>query len=220
VTIIAEFTLEASEFILGQVLSRDPNTHVEIERVVPASRRVMPYIWVHGGDLEEFEAAIRASDHVKELLALDYLDESALYRVEWEENVESLIYGMAQTDASILEARGNEEWYFRIRFDSHGGLTAFHNYCVDHGITYRLEKVYSLVEGEQEGYLFDLTPAQREAVLLAIREGYFQIPRQTTLAELADRLDISEQAFSERLRRGTNKVLSNALLDRSVTDLQ
>ncbi|MFC5971422.1 helix-turn-helix domain-containing protein [Halomarina salina] len=219
-TIIAEFTLGADEFILGQVLSRDPNTHVEIERVVPASRRVMPYIWVHGGDLEEFEETIRASEHVKELAALDYVDESALYRVEWEEEVESLIHGMAQTDASILEARGNEEWYFRIRFDSHTGLTAFHNYCVDHDIRYRLEKVYSLVEGEAEGHLFDLTPPQREAILLALEEGYFEIPRQVTLAELATELDISEQALSERVRRANNKVLANALLSQSVADLQ
>jgi predicted DNA binding protein len=219
-TIVAEFTLDAGEFILGQVLSRDPHTQVEIERVVPASRRVMPYVWVHGGDLEAFEATVRASDHVKELAALDYLDESALYRVEWQEEVESLIHGIARTNASILEARGNAEWYFRIRFDSHAGLTEFHNYCVDHGITYHLEKVYSLAEGEEEGHVFDLTPAQREAILLAVREGYFEIPRQVTLRELAERLVISEQAFSERVRRATSKVLSNALLSQSVADLQ
>jgi predicted DNA binding protein len=41
-----------------------------------------------------------------------------------------------------------------------------------------------------------------------------------TLKELAEQLDISEQAFSERVRRATNKVLSNALLSQSVTNLQ
>ncbi|MFD1512950.1 helix-turn-helix domain-containing protein [Halomarina rubra] len=217
-TIIAEFTLHAEEFILGQVLSRDPDTNVEIERVVPASRRVMPYIWVHGGGLDAFEAAVRASEHVRELVALDYVDESGLYRVEWRADVESLIYGMAQTEASILEARGNEEWYFRIRFDSHEGLTEFHDYCLDHDISYNLERVYTLVEGEEQGYLFNLTPPQREAMLLALERGYFEIPREVTLAELANDLDISEQAFSERVRRATNKVLSSALSSHSVSD--
>ncbi|MFC6723747.1 helix-turn-helix domain-containing protein [Halobium palmae] len=219
-TVLAEFTIDSSEFILGQVLALDPHTHVEIERVVPASRRVMPYIWVHGGDLERFEEEIQASSHVRELTALDRVDGSALYRVGWEEQVESLIHGMAETDATILEANGNDVWSFRIRFDNHSGLTEFHNYCMDHDIKFQLDRVYTLAEEQKQEHEFELTPAQREAVILAVERGYFEIPREVALAELADELDISEQALSERIRRAVNKVLKSLALTQSVSDLK
>lgn len=43
-SIVAEFTIEAEQFLLGRVLRTDSGTTVEIERVVPASKRVMPYV--------------------------------------------------------------------------------------------------------------------------------------------------------------------------------
>jgi hypothetical protein len=108
-SVYAEFTIAADEFTLGQVLSRDSNTHVEMERIVPSSGQVMPYVWVHGGDLDEFKGAIRASDELKELTRLDTLDGSALYRIEWEEREEGLITGMANAEATILSASGGGE---------------------------------------------------------------------------------------------------------------
>jgi predicted DNA binding protein len=46
-----------------------------------------------------------------------------------------------------------------------------------------------------------LTEKQREALDLAYTEGYFERPRRTTQAELADELGISKQAVSRRLTR-------------------
>lgn len=46
-----------------------------------------------------------------------------------------------------------------------------------------------------------LSRAQREALDLAISEGYYSVPRRTTTAELAEQLGVSDQAVIERLRR-------------------
>ncbi|WP_254761708.1 helix-turn-helix domain-containing protein [Natrinema marinum] len=219
-SVIAEFTIKSSEFILGQVLARDPETHIEMERVVPASGRVMPYLWVHGGHFEEFEAAVRSSDHVKKLTALDVVEDDALYRVEWEDPIESLIYGMSETDATILEARGNEKWYFRIRFDTHAGLTQFHNYCTSHEIRFQLNRVYTLEEEQQGSYAFNLSDAQRRTLVLAVENGYFEVPRRATLGDLGGELGITEQSASENVRRGADRVLKKVLLERSAADVQ
>jgi predicted DNA binding protein len=220
-SVVAEFTINSSEFILGQVLARDPGTHVEMERVVPASGRVMPYVWVHDTDFEEFEAAIRKSEYVQNLIALDVIGDSALYRVEWDEHVESLIYGMAETNATILEARGNDEWFFRIRFDDHSGMTDFHNYCMDHDIQFQLERVFTLTETKQaDKYVFDLTNRQRESLITAVKNGYFEVPRGTTLSEIGERLDISEQSASENVRRAADTVLRQVLLEQTAADLR
>jgi predicted DNA binding protein len=51
-----------------------------------------------------------------------------------------------------------------------------------------------------------LTDRQREALVTAYEMGYFEIPRTTSLAEVADELDISAPALSERLRRAHARV--------------
>lgn len=47
--------------------------------------------------------------------------------------------------------------------------------------------------------LFDLTAKQREAATRAVAEGYYETPRETTIGELADELEISKSAMSQRL---------------------
>jgi predicted DNA binding protein len=220
VSVIAEFTIRSDEFILGQVLARHEGTHIEMERIVPASGRVMPYIWVHGPEFAEFEEAVRASDYVRELKALDAVGDSALYRVEWDEDIESLLYGMSETNATILEARGNENWYFRIRFDDHSGLTAFHNFCSENDIKFNLNRVYTLADEQSDGYAFELTDAQRNALVTAVEGGYFEVPRRTTLTDVGEKLGISEQSASENVRRGANSVLTKVLLPRSADDFK
>ena len=218
-TVIAEFTIDADEFTLGEVLRSGPDAHIEMERVVPASNRVMPYIWVHGGHYEEFEDAIRSSNHVKSLRALDTLGDSALYRVEWDENLESLVFGMAETNATVLEARGDEAWFFRIRFDNHSGLTDFHNYCTDRDIVFKLDRIYTLTDEQDGGYRFDLSEPQQKALVTAVEDGYFEVPRRTTLSELGEKLGISEQSYSENVRRAADKVLKKVLFEPSAADL-
>jgi len=219
-SVIAEFTIEAGEFLLGQVLARHSSTQVDMERVVPASGRVMPYVWVQGGDLKEFETAIENSENVRSLTPLDILDDSGLYRIEWDEQVESLVYGVAETNATILEARGNEEWQFRIRFDDHSGLTEFNNFCSNHGIQFQLNRVYTFSEKREDDLSFGLTDAQREALVAAVEGGYFEVPRQTTLGEIGKELEITEQSVSENLRRGVDQVLKRLLLERTAEEFQ
>lgn len=124
-SIVAEFTIDSAEFLLGEVLAQDPVAHIEMERVIPASRRIMPYVWIHGGELDQFEASLRTSEQVIDLTQLDQINGSALYRIDWKDEAESLIDGIAETNATILEARGKEEWFFRIRFDSHAEFIDF-----------------------------------------------------------------------------------------------
>jgi len=214
-SVVAEMSIQSTEFLLGQVLSRDPGTHIEMERVVPASRQVMPYIWVGGADLSEFERLVRESPHVQRLVAVDTFDTKGLYRVEWAEEVESLIYGISKTEATILEAQGTEVWTFRLRFNSHRGLARFHNYCRDHEIEFSLERVYSLGELTEEGDVYQLTESQRRVLKLAVERGYFAVPRDITLSELATELDRSSQTVSEHIRRGSEKVISHAIGNRS-----
>jgi predicted DNA binding protein len=210
VSVVAEFHIESSEFLLGTVVGRSDDVEIELERVIPVSERVMPYLWATAPDFAAFEAAVRASDRVDSFVALDRVDDRVLYRVEWAEEIESLVYGFAVTDGTILEAVGRSEWSFRVRFPDHTRLTEFHEYCRTHAIEFELRRVY---QPDSNGQRFNLTTRQREALVLAVEWGYFRVPRDTTLGDIATELGVSEQAVSERVRRGANEVLSSTLLN-------
>jgi predicted DNA binding protein len=46
---------------------------------------------------------------------------------------------------------------------------------------------------------------------MAIEDGYFSVPRETKLEEIAEVVGITQQAASERVRRGAETVLRKAL---------
>jgi predicted DNA binding protein len=56
-----------------------------------------------------------------------------------------------------------------------------------------------------------LTPAQADALRAAHDMGYFRVPRDADAAAVADALGISKSAFLERLRRGLDRLLGEAL---------
>ena len=57
----------------------------------------------------------------------------------------------------------------------------------------------------------DLSTGQRGALVTAIDSGYYEIPRESTTAEMAETLDISRRTFEEHLRRAENKLVKNVV---------
>lgn len=56
-----------------------------------------------------------------------------------------------------------------------------------------------------------LTTAQREAIEVAYDAGFFEVPRETGLAELAEALGRSPSSLSELLRRGVGALVEHLL---------
>lgn len=59
----------------------------------------------------------------------------------------------------------------------------------------------------------DLTEDQRELLQNAVREGYFKVPREVTLVELAETHGLSDREASERIRHGLDVLVRDATLD-------
>jgi len=215
-SVILEFTIPATDFQLGEVLSGSP-MQLELERIVPTGDMIMPFVWATGDDHDAFAEMVRSQPTVRELLALDKIGESGLYRIEWEEPPMDLIEGIATADGVVLEARGHEDWTFRLRFPDHDNLSTFHNYVIEHGDPIHIDRTYTLTEATGVGRRFGLSQEQREALLLALRNGYFETPSGVSLDTLADELGISRQALSNRIRRGNQKILREVLLSSGET---
>lgn len=212
-SVLLEFTIGDEAFSFGRVFSGVPgDLRFELERIVPTGETMMPYVWVTGDDLDAFEKKVRANPVVRAIRELDRIDESRLYRIEWADVTADLILGIANAEAVILEARGDDIWSFRLRFDDHTKLSQFHNFVIEQSIPIHIERTYTLTDEAESRYLFDLSFKQREALLLALHRGYFETPSEAKLADLTEELDISRQALSHRLRRGNLKILRKVLL--------
>jgi hypothetical protein len=50
--------------------------------------------------------------------------------------------------------------------------------------------------------------------MYAYEQGYFEVPRSVTVTELADHFGISDNAFSQRLRRGLSALVFETMIRR------
>jgi hypothetical protein len=96
-------------------------------------------------------------------------------------------------------------WRVRGLFPDRAALIALREFCVDSGISFQLEALYHSHEVTDES--IGLTGAQVEALTTAYDMGSFEIPRRTTVAEIAAELGISSPALSERLRRAESHLV-------------
>ncbi len=211
-SVIAEFTVPSDDFALHHTLTAAPEMIVEIERVVATMQdKVMPYFWVSGLEQSEFEDAFREDESVKNVAKIDEIDDGRLYRAEWTENVETIVYAYVEIGATILQAVARDEtWELRIRFDDRSRLSDFQEYCDENDITFELNE---LKEQEQPmaSVQYDLTTKQRETLVTALEEGYYEVPQQVTMSELANRMDLSQQALSKRFHTGHRNLISSTL---------
>jgi predicted DNA binding protein len=211
-SIIAEFTVPADQFALYETLSNIPEMIVEVERVVAHDPdQIMPYFWTAGGSHEEFEAAVKDDPSIENLEQLDETEDAVLYRANWIQDVESVIYAYTEIEARLLNATGrNDQWELQLRFDDEEGVTQFNDYIKQNEFKIDLHRLYEPTHPSSEGNL-GLTDTQRETVLAGLRAGYYEIPRGMKPAKLAEEFGISQQALSKRFRRAHRALAENAL---------
>lgn len=211
-SVIGEFTVPASTLAMRETLAAAPDTTVEIERVVAhQSGTLTPYFWVRGGDRDRFETAISEDPSLSETTRLDDHENGTLYRAKWPPDVESVGQAYLQTGAIILEATGrDEEWELRLRFDTHEDVSAFDEYCEEHDVPFEVDRIYNPTAPKAGGQ-FGISPKQREALVASLEAGYYEVPRSATMDDVADAVDVSQQALSKRLRRAHGNIVSSVL---------
>jgi len=211
-SVVAEFTIPARAFEFGRALNTDPPMKVSIDRLYRSKNEIVAYVWVSGGDIDVFRDTVERNEHVRNVSRIDTTDANGLYRVEWNGDLEDLLAGIDRTEGVILQASGVETWTFQLRFPNHDRLEDFYSFVTDADIDLDVDRVYVLAEESSDEPEFDLTLAQREALMQAVRRGYFEVPRRVTMSAIADDLGISNQAASERIRRGSDTILRTVLL--------
>ena len=214
---IAEFTLPAADFPLGKVFEDWPQLTLELDRVVPTGDTVMPYFWVNlnedGPEFPEIETVFSELPELRAGELMDVVDGKGLFRAVWEPEYMGVMSAIPRADLTVISASGSKDgWLFELRAKSGDQFSKFQQLCEADGISVELARLSRLSEA-QSGTEYGLTDEQREALLVAYRGQYYDNRRQTNMESLAKQLDISRQAFSDRLRRGYRNLIEHTIAE-------
>lgn len=210
-SIVGDFTIPAEDFALDHALSVTPAMIVEADRLASHSpTEVFPFLWGTNGDGEEFFDALEDDPAVTDVSIADHTEDEILYRLEWSDAMCTLVHEMVDHHAAILEARAQAgHWTLRLRFADEGMVSSFREHFHETDRKFEVNQLYHPSEPRQRA--FGLTAEQHEALVTAVNEGYFAIPRTTSAKDLGEILGVSANAVSERVRRGCEALVRSGL---------
>lgn len=208
---IAEFKLDTP--VLETALGTAPHTDVSIIQQIGAGDETLDLVInAAHGDCDAFERGLDADGTVVDWVRLGEGHERR-YRVTLSERGRELsTFPRWSKDGAVFldGARRRDNWRFRIQFQDEESLQRYVAYCEDEDIDVqpiRLVRTDSSTTSET----FGLTATQARSLVAASERGFFKIPRECTLEELASDSEITHQALSERLRRGTESLVDSTI---------
>lgn len=203
----------------GQVaLEAVPDMVAELEDVRSDPEEAWRVIfWASGDDFETYEVALGDDPAVADWERLTELPDRRLYRVTLAEDTsQQMLHAIVvEQDITIIDlALTADRLEMLARFPSREALAAFREACRERDMAFHLEQLYDEESVANDGGVanrYGVTEPQYEALLCALEAGYFDVPRATKMAAIAEELGISTTALSRRLRRGQRNLLRSTV---------
>ena len=210
--VIAEFTIPTEEFALQETLERRPDLVFEVERVVAHdTAHVIPFVWASGEDLEGLTQVLDDDPSVDDIELLSDTDDERLYRLSWADDARVIGHMVIECEATIHQAvAASNQWTLRVLFPDRSAISDVDAFATKHGLSLDLRQLYGIDSAERAR--FGLTEKQQETLTEGYERGFYDVPREVNMNDLAGTLDVSHQALSERLRRATGNLIESALL--------
>lgn len=214
-SVLATVTATANGTTLARTMEAHPELRIEVERCVPLGER-MPYVRVTDDDAAAVRRTLLSDPAVEAVETVAPRGDDGLFRIEWDGGIERFTRPITENGGTLLIAIGTGgEWYLTLRFPNCDDFGAFYRGSPELGESPTIRSVHETGTGIDDRPRTALTEDQRELLSLALEAGYFEIPRNTTLDDLGDRLQISDTAASQRLRRGLRTLLETTMRDGS-----
>jgi predicted DNA binding protein len=209
--LIAEYWTDGP--FLKEALETAPGMAVETEEQYATDGTERYLFWAEGGDFAAFERGLDADPTVGDATVLTEAGSRRLYRVDVADDAEetSMRPTLADLDVVLLDGEGTEAgWTARMRFPDREALARLQDAYRARGFPFEVRMIYR-GEGSRADADALLTAKQREALVAAYERGHFDVPRRASQGDLAAQFDVSTQAVSERLRRGTATLVEATL---------
>ncbi|EMA69713.1 bacterio-opsin activator HTH domain-containing protein [Halorubrum aidingense JCM 13560] len=207
-TVFANVELSPTDPALGSLADTGTDSAYRVPLVLRSDSSIVLYALFGDGYSASAVETLRDSESVTSAQVVDHVGNSRLVSITLPLRSARGIGTLAKSDVEIVEAVGTSEtWLFRVRAPDRDSLRELAERCEREPDTVRVGRVYEQISGPERVESV-LTPQQETALRTAGDAGYFRVPRETSLGELSEELAVSDSAVSQRLRRGTDALLS------------
>jgi len=202
--------------ILEETLKSFSDARVDIRDLATSPDTTLRLICVaRDASLADFIAVTAEDPMVEEAVALSDEGNGGLFRLTLvPDTVDQKVYEAAvDLDGLYLNARNTDHgWYVKMNFPDKHAFGTFQSRAEEYGM-----EIQPTVVRDRQFFLseeaFGLTGKQQEVLAEAIKSGYFEVPRRASLSDVSERVGISDQAASERIRRGMKTLAENGVTD-------
>ncbi|AFZ71542.1 helix-turn-helix domain-containing protein [Natronobacterium gregoryi] len=206
-TSIADIELPADGAGLDELFEAVPSLTCEMERVIASSGHGL---WLSGPSQDAVEDALDDASAISEYALINGDEDRWLYDIEFDPDTVDPLEAVLEEHGTVLSASAsNGTWLLSVRVVEREHVSALYDRFVDHDVSPTIVRLFDLEEDTHSQC--GLTARQYETLVAAIDHGYFEIPREVSMQELSDELDISHQALSERLRRAYRALVTSEL---------
>ncbi len=187
--LVVEFTVPVSKFALFDTLTAVPDTTLELGRVIETTpERISVYVWAHASDFDALEAAFDDDPSVRSFTVSSKTADERSYRMTWNEPIDLLVHIMTEQQGTIIHATNRTKiWTLRVSFPERDALAQaqeLKDLAEQNEFSLHIRRIYPTDEHRRAQPA--MTTLQEEALVRAFEAGYFKVPKETQLTELAD----------------------------------
>ena len=215
----AEFDIDCEALPLAGVAASVPEATLRLELQYNHGKRPIFLVTVQDGSQEAVENAFTEAYDVGAWTLVGQAGTTRRYQILPALSLEEQL-GAHLDDLAGLEALATVDaiieriavipggWRQTGWFADRDAFSAFSSFWQQNA-SFRLHRLTH--DGESEPPGDGLTDRQHEALRIAYELGYFEIPRQSSLEDVAEELDISPSSVSERLRRAQTQLIEETV---------
>ncbi|MFC6718357.1 helix-turn-helix domain-containing protein [Natrialbaceae archaeon GCM10025810] len=210
-SVIAFVSIAHPDLALSPTIREYPNARIEVLSNSTTDPETGMFFFVIRGVDETVDDAL-ADDHtVAEWTLVDECGSDRIYRIRHTARAKLISSETIELGGVLLDCTSNGRgWDVRVHLPDRAALSDLWGYCERQGVSFELHRMARADEW-MSGVSEELTDEQYDALMAAYEEGYFDEPRDASLEDLADRLDISPTAVGGRIRRGTEQLIRATL---------
>jgi predicted DNA binding protein len=211
---VVELTVPTEQFALAETFRSVPDATFEAVPVAAhPPRGSMSFFSAESSRGAKLDSALRSDESTEDVTRLSESGSRQLYEISWRPRVRTVLGVFLQTTGSLLCAWGRaDRWNLRFLFPDQESISEICDNWRTHGIDPSIQRVVG-VAGKFGFPEMKLSKCQHDTLLTAYEMDYYDIPRGAQLEGVADELQVSHQALSERLRRGHRNLVETALCE-------
>lgn len=217
--LVAEFEIDCEALPLAGVAAAVPDATLVLQLQFNHGDRPLFLLTIRGGCRTDIEQALTDAYDVHQWTLIGHAGETYRYQAMPALSLEEQL-GECIDDLAGLEALATAEaiierievipagWRQTGWFADRETFNQFSSFW-QRNAGFRLHRLTR--DGESEPPGDGLTDRQHEALRIAYERGYFDIPRQASLEEIAGELGVSASSVSERLRRAQTQLIEETV---------